>query len=417
MTAKVISIAEAPGVYPNLYLEDQTIRKPKNLLDGCLLTKELIFKEKLGAGSFGLIYLVENLHTGRLYAAKILLMNPPTSSAGSRDVREYKKYIQAKIFDYFSVHSETRIKSLDEEYIAALAQTNDVFKEIHLHLKVHEHPNVITIHDILEVDDFAVVTLMDYYEQGDLYHSIVDQNIFLNIPERQEREKLMKNAILQIIEAVTYCHSKGLFHCDLKPENILVKYSHQRAKAKDSPTVDLSQIHLVLIDFGLAMEDSKIRSNVCRGSSFYMPPERLSNFDDPTIISMLNSSYSSNDTVSATESFTGSSSADYNQNVKCAKDYKFSPTAGGDVWSIGVLCLNIACARNPWPIARFNEKKNDVYSTFMLHNSNVLALILPISSSFNSVLKKVFTLDPDRRISITKLRVAIRNCMALTISH
>lgn len=415
MTAKVISITDTPGVYPNLYLENQAIRKPTNLLDGCLLTKDLIFREKLGAGSFGLIYLVENLHTGRLYAAKILLMNPPTSLAGSRDVREYKKYIQAKIFDYFSVHSETRIKSLDEEYIAALAQTNDVFKEIHLHLKVHNHPNIITIHDVLEVDDFALVTLMDYYEQGDLYHSIVDKNIFLSIPERQEREKLMKNAILQIIEAVSYCHLRGVFHCDLKPENILVKYSQQRFKAKDSPMVDLSQIHLVLIDFGLAMEDSRIRSNVCRGSSFYMPPERVSNFDDPTIISILNSSYSLDDSVSAAGSDTDS--LEYNQNVKCDKNYKFSPTAEGDVWSIGVLCLNIACARNPWPIARFNERKNDVFLTFMLHNSNVLALILPISSGFNRVLKKVFTLDPDRRISLTKLRDAISNCMALTIGH
>lgn len=415
MTAKVVPLTETPEAYPSLYLENQAIRKPTKLLDGCLLTKDLVFKEKLGAGSFGLIYLVENLHTGRLYAAKILLMNPPTSLAGSRDAKEYKKYIQAKIFDYFNVHSETRIKTLDEEHIAALAKTNDVFKEIHLHLKVHNHPNIITIHGVLEVDDFALVILMDYYEQGDLYHSIVDKNIFLSIPEGHERETLMKNAILQIIDAVNYCHQRGVFHCDLKPENILVRYSQQRFEAKDSPMIDLSQIHLVLIDFGLAIEDSRIRSNVCRGSSFYMPPERVSNFADPTIISILNSSSSREDSVSASGSNTNS--LDCNKSAKRDKDYKFFPTAGGDVWSIGVLCLNIACARNPWPIARFNERQNDVFLTFMLHNSNVLALILPISSGFNRILKKVFTLDPECRISITKLRDAISSCIALTTGH
>ena len=53
--------------------------------------------------------------------------------------------------------------------------------EISLHLKVHQHPNIATIHQVLNIEDFAIIILMDHFEQGDLFTNIIDRQIFTKI--------------------------------------------------------------------------------------------------------------------------------------------------------------------------------------------------------------------------------------------
>ncbi|MGI5862241.1 MAG: serine/threonine-protein kinase [Myxococcales bacterium] len=80
---------------------------------------------------------------------------------------------------------------------------------------------------------------------------------------RPERIALLKDALLQICDALAYIHARGLVHRDLKPSNIMVD-EDRRAK---------------LMDFGLAKflaEDSVVTATGrIVGTYRYMAPEQL----------------------------------------------------------------------------------------------------------------------------------------------
>ena len=71
-------------------------------------------------------------------------------------------------------------------------------------------------------------------------------------------EEEFKEIFGQLMSAVFYCHSKGLYHGDIKPENILI--------TKD----DKGKVILKLADFGMATK------SLCMcycGTPGYMSPE------------------------------------------------------------------------------------------------------------------------------------------------
>lgn len=69
-------------------------------------------------------------------------------------------------------------------------------------------------------------------------------------------DELIGSVFLQIIDAVAYCHSCGVYHRDLQPENILC--SHDGTK-------------VYLADFGLATQD-RISYEPGVGKACYMSP-------------------------------------------------------------------------------------------------------------------------------------------------
>lgn len=367
---------------------------PQMLLDGFTINSNLKFIKKIGAGTYGLIYLVEDLTNGKQFAAKIILKNPPVkSNSASIDVNENKRYIQQKIFEYFNNnHGCGYATSLNLKFIEQEGGHCPFLREIALHLKVHNHPNVITIHQVLNLDNMAIVILMDYFEQGDLFHNIIDKQIFSHPSSDADRQLLMKNCMLQLIDAIDYCSTQSIYHCDLKPENIMINYNPNYKRTSHSNIIDYNELHIVLIDFGLAMSSNLICCNACRGSSFYMAPERIVNFNTNSLIkSMIDmNQYQTIDSPSESSS-------------------KYFPTLAGDIWSLGVLFINITCSRNPWPIANINDD-NQVFSNYIFHNKKILSSILPISNQFNSLLDKVFALNPNDRLSLHALHNYVKDC-------
>lgn len=73
-------------------------------------------------------------------------------------------------------------------------------------------------------------------------------------------ENIAREIILQVIQAMLYCHSRGVVHRDLKLENVLFKNSYE-----DDYTVKV-------VDFGIAgMQNDKVDA----GTLSYMAPECL----------------------------------------------------------------------------------------------------------------------------------------------
>lgn len=124
-----------------------------------------------------------------------------------------------------------------------------VEREICLHKAVSDHPNVVTLHNVI-IEDHYVFLVMDYCPGGDLFSAIMDQGLF------EGNDEAVRKAFLQLIDALEMAHERGIFHRDLKPENILCSLDYE---------------NLYISDFGLATQ-ADISYTLGCGSEYYMSP-------------------------------------------------------------------------------------------------------------------------------------------------
>jgi len=124
-------------------------------------------------------------------------------------------------------------------------------REIQLHHLASNHPNVVSLVKIMDSIDCTFVVI-EFCPEGDLFSNITEQGHYVG------NDLLAKRVFIQILDAVQYCHSLGIYHRDLKPENILVTDGGLTVK---------------LADFGLATTDYFTTDFGC-GSTFYMSPGR-----------------------------------------------------------------------------------------------------------------------------------------------
>jgi serine/threonine protein kinase len=81
-------------------------------------------------------------------------------------------------------------------------------------------------------------------------------------------------------------------------------------------------------------------------------------------------------------------------------------TKPNDIWSLGVILINLVCGRNPWKQANADDETFNAY----LRNPDFLMSILPISKQLNTLLKQIFCVDPSKRINIQELRSHFLSC-------
>jgi serine/threonine protein kinase len=170
------------------------------------------FVELLGVGAYGSVYLAYDL------------LSPPN----------YPVYFAAKVM----------VKAPPKSRQRAFQR-----REIDLHTNASPHPNVVTVHKVLDEQGYYIL-IMDYYPDGDLFSMVTDNQFYLG------KDDLTKSVFLQIIDAVIYCHSLGIYHRDIKPENILCLDGGRT---------------VALADFGLATTD-ELSNDFGAGSSYYMSP-------------------------------------------------------------------------------------------------------------------------------------------------
>lgn len=216
-------------------------------------------------------------------------------------------------------------------------------REISLHYAASAHPNVVSMLKIVDDPDCTFV-ILQYCPEGDLFSNITERGRYIG------NDPLIKRAFLQILDAVEHCHRLSIYHRDLKPENILVANSGA---------------DVLLADFGLATTDSESEDHGC-GSTFYMSPECL-------------------DQSSRRPS------------------YRSAPN---DVWSLGVILVNLTCGRNPWKQASAEDSTYRAY----LRNRTFLKTILPLSDEINEILSMIFEPNPELRITVSELKRRISQC-------
>jgi serine/threonine protein kinase len=72
--------------------------------------------------------------------------------------------------------------------------------------------------------------------------------------------------------------------------------------------------------------------------------------------------------------------------------------------------VNLTCGRNPWKRASTSDSTFKTY----LKDSKFLRSILPLSSELDSILRRIFECDPQKRVTIPELRGLILRCQKFT---
>ncbi|PIA42444.1 hypothetical protein AQUCO_02000114v1 [Aquilegia coerulea] len=143
------------------------------------------------------------------------------------------------------------MKVLAKSTILKHKMVNQIKREISI-MKIVRHPNIVRLHEVL-ASRTKIYIVLEFVTGGELYDKIVHQG---RLSENESRRYFQ-----QLIDAVDYCHSKGVYHRDLKPENLLLD----------------SQGNLKISDFGLSalpQQGVGLLHTTC-GTPNYVAPEVL----------------------------------------------------------------------------------------------------------------------------------------------
>ncbi|KAF8877276.1 kinase-like domain-containing protein [Infundibulicybe gibba] len=215
-------------------------------------------------------------------------------------------------------------------------------KEIKLHQRASSHPGVVTLHRVIEEYNRTYL-IMDYAPDHDLFTQILNNCRYLG------DDGLIKHVFLQLLDSIEFCHSLGIYHRDLKPENVLCFDGGFR---------------VAVTDFGLATTD-RLSEEFRTGSVFHMSPECHGG------------------------DFVGNGA--------------YSPMFN-DVWSLGIILLNLATGRNPWKSATADDP---TFQAYLRKPMTFLPTVLPISHEINEILIRALDVDWRQRMTIPELREAI----------
>ncbi|KAG6663738.1 hypothetical protein CIPAW_02G044300 [Carya illinoinensis] len=121
-------------------------------------------------------------------------------------------------------------------------------------MKLIKHPNVVKLFEVM-ASKSKIYIVLEFVGGGELFDQIAKH--------RRLKEDEARRYFQQLINAVDYCHSRGVYHRDLKPENLLL----------DSYGV------LKVSDFGLSAISQHVREDgllhtTC-GTPNYVAPEVL----------------------------------------------------------------------------------------------------------------------------------------------
>jgi len=120
------------------------------------------------------------------------------------------------------------------------------------------HPNIVRTHDLYKTEDGICFLSMEYVE-GESFKSLKA------IPNEKLSEvaKRVLPRFIQLLEALSYAHSKGVVHRDLKPANIIISIDDE-IKIADFGTARLLDDTSALTQTGFAI-----------GTPDYMSPEHI----------------------------------------------------------------------------------------------------------------------------------------------
>ncbi|XP_059426290.1 aurora kinase B-like [Carassius carassius] len=163
----------------------------------------------LGKGKFGSVYLARERQTKFILALKVL----------------FKKQLEKAGVEH-QLRREVEIQS---------------------HLR---HPNILRLYGYFH-DTARVYLILEFAPKGELYGELQRCGTF--------DDQRSATYIMELADALSYCHSKDVIHRDIKPENLLLG----------------SNGELKIADFGWSVHTPSSRRSTLCGTLDYLPPEMI----------------------------------------------------------------------------------------------------------------------------------------------
>ncbi|XP_027184915.1 CBL-interacting protein kinase 2 [Coffea eugenioides] len=142
------------------------------------------------------------------------------------------------------------IKMIDKEKILRVGLIDQIKREISV-MRLVKHPNVVQLYEVMATKT-KIYYVMEYAKGGELFYKVAKGKL---------KEDVARRYFQQLVNAVDFCHSRGVYHRDLKPENLLLDENE----------------NLKISDFGLsALAESKRQDGLLHttcGTPAYVAPE------------------------------------------------------------------------------------------------------------------------------------------------
>ncbi|OIW00896.1 hypothetical protein TanjilG_19837 [Lupinus angustifolius] len=162
----------------------------------------------------------------------------------------------AKVYQALNVETgkSVAVKAVSKKKVLKNGYTAQIEREISIMRRLR-HPHIAKLFEVLATKT-KIYLIMEFVPGGDLYQKVAD--------EGRLTENLSRQYFRQLISAMKYFHSHGVFHRDLKLDNLLID----------------ENMNIKVSDFGLSAVNKQIRLDgflhtTC-GTPAYLAPEILS---------------------------------------------------------------------------------------------------------------------------------------------
>lgn len=158
----------------------------------------------------------------------------------------------AKVYHARNLQSGKNVamKIVSKEKVIKVGMTEQVKREISV-MKMVRHNNIVNLDEVM-ASKSKIYFAMELVRGGELFSKIAKGRI---------KEDEARHYFYQLISAIDFCHSRGVYHRDLKPENLLLD----------------EQGNLKVTDFGLSAFSDHIRQDgllhTSCGTPSYVAPE------------------------------------------------------------------------------------------------------------------------------------------------
>ncbi|KAI9117490.1 hypothetical protein K1719_011656 [Acacia pycnantha] len=156
----------------------------------------------------------------------------------------------AKVYHARNLHTgkSVAIKVVSKEKVIKVGMMEQIKREISV-MNMVKHPNIVELYEVM-ASKSKIYIAMELVRGGELFKKVARGRL---------KEDVARVYFQQLISAIDFCHSRGVYHRDLKPENLLLdEYGN-----------------LKVTDFGLSTFSDGLLHTTC-GTPAYVSPEIIS---------------------------------------------------------------------------------------------------------------------------------------------